>query len=123
MNGSAQIQSRMPRTAPIFAALGDPCRLSIVERLCQDGPLPTIALNDNGMSGSRQGLTKHLRVLEGAGLVDSFRVGRDRHWQIRTEQLATVRTYLDQVAKEWDARLKRLQALVAEGGSEPGTTG
>jgi DNA-binding transcriptional ArsR family regulator len=101
-------------TAPLFAALGDPCRLSIIDRLCEAGPLPTIKLNDSGMGVSRQGLTKHLRVLEDAGLVDSFRAGRDRHWQVRTEQFATLRAYLDQVSIEWETRLERLKCLVEE---------
>ena len=106
----------VPYTAPVFAALGDPCRLSIIERLCEAGPLPTAMLNNSGKV-SRQGLTKHLRVLEIAGLVGSFRVGRDRHWEVRTEQLASLRAYLEQVTIEWEARLARLKLLVEEGGS------
>jgi DNA-binding transcriptional ArsR family regulator len=103
----------LPSTALVFA-LGDPCRLSVIERLCEAGPLPTIKLNDGGMGVSRQGLTKHLRVLEDAGLVDSFRAGRNRHWQVRTEQFAALRAYLDQVAIEWETRLKRLKCLLEE---------
>lgn len=100
--------------APLFSALGDPCRLSIIERLCEHGPLPTIRLTDGGRGVSRQGITKHLRVLEDAGLVESFRVGKDRLWQVRVAQLATLRAYLDQIAAEWDARLKRLKLLVED---------
>lgn len=120
MSGSVHTPAGLPSAAPIFAALGDSCRLSIVERLCLDGPLPTSGLNDGG-GVSRQGLTKHLRVLESAGLVDSFRVGRDRHWRVRPEQLTTVRTYLDQIAAEWDARLNRLRALIDDRADQPGT--
>lgn len=108
MSGLRQYQS----AAPVFAALGDPSRLSIIERLCAAGPLPTTRLQ-GGVS--RQGITKHLRVLEEAGLVESFRVGRDRQWQLRTEHLAAMRTYLDRVAAEWDVRLLRLKALVEDG--------
>jgi DNA-binding transcriptional ArsR family regulator len=106
--------------ASAFSALGDPFRLAIMERLCADGPLPTAKLGDSGHGVTRQGLTKHLRVLEEAGLVESYRAGRDRQWQARSEQLATVRAYLDQVAREWDERLLRLQALVTEDSEKPG---
>jgi DNA-binding transcriptional ArsR family regulator len=114
-----KVPQHLAYTAPVFAALGDPCRLSIIERLCENGPLATAMLNDGEKNVSRQGLTKHLRVLEGVGLIDSFRVGRDRHWQMRSEQLAAVSAYLDEVKMEWEARLKRLKSLVEEGGSKP----
>ncbi|SHG77925.1 transcriptional regulator, ArsR family [Kaistia soli DSM 19436] len=103
---------RPENTAPIFAALGDPWRLSIVERLGEDGPLPTSRLNGPGSGVTRQGITKHLRVLEQAGLVESFRVGRDRFWRLRVEQLVIARRYLDQVSAEWEDRLARLKSLV-----------
>ena len=97
--------------APMFAALGDPVRLAMLARLCKDGPLPTISLKQ-GVAGTRQGVTKHLQVLEGAGLISSDRVGRDREWQIRAQQLATARHYLDQISMQWDLRLERLRAFV-----------
>jgi DNA-binding transcriptional ArsR family regulator len=64
---------------PLFAALGDPVRLAMIARLCDSGPLPTIELKQ-GVGVSRQAITKHLQVLESAGLVRSERVGRDRQW-------------------------------------------
>ena len=96
--------SRLTKTAPIFAALGDPVRLAMIARLCRDGPLPTIRLKQ-GTPVSRQGVTKHLRMLEDAGLVQSQRVGRDRLWQIETRQLTEVRRFLDQISVQWDANL------------------
>jgi DNA-binding transcriptional ArsR family regulator len=97
--------------APLFAALGDPVRLAMLARLCKDGPLPTISLK-RGAAATRQGITKHLHVLEGAGLISSDRVGRDRQWQIRAQQLATARDYLDQISTQWDLRLERLRVFV-----------
>jgi DNA-binding transcriptional ArsR family regulator len=97
--------------APIFAALGDPVRLAILARLCKDGPLPTISLKQDA-TVTRQGITKHLHVLEEAGLVSSDRVGRDRQWQIRAQQLAAARSYLEEISAEWDLRLERLRAFV-----------
>jgi DNA-binding transcriptional ArsR family regulator len=97
--------------APLFAALGDPVRLAMVARLCGHGPLATIELQRNA-GVSRQAITKHLQVLEHAGLVSSGRVGRDRQWRMQADRLATARTHLDGISRQWDLRLARLKALV-----------
>jgi len=106
-----QKASDMRRAAPLFAALGDPVRLAMIARLCDDGPLATIELQRNTRV-SRQAVTKHLQVLENAGLVSSGRVGRDRQWQVQAEHLAAARGFLDQISKQWDLRLARLKAFV-----------
>jgi DNA-binding transcriptional ArsR family regulator len=108
--GSAEEPSK---AAPIFAALGDPVRLAMVARLSKDGPLRTIELI-RGTGVTRQGLTKHLQVLEQAGLVSSDRFGRDRQWRMRPEQLANLRHCLDRIAAQWDLRLERLRAFVED---------
>lgn len=100
--------------APIFSALGDPTRLAIITRLCRDGPLFTIELKQGAGSGTRQGITRHLQVLADAGLVDSDRVGRDRQWRLRAQQLAAVRDHLDWVSAQWNQRLERLRAFVED---------
>ncbi|MDL2406697.1 helix-turn-helix transcriptional regulator [Rhizobium calliandrae] len=102
----------LPGAAQLFSALGDPVRLAIVARLCKDGPLPTIELKQCAEGVSRQGVTKHLHVLEDVGLVDSDRIGRDRQWRLRAQQLAIVRTYLDWISAQWDQRLERLTEFV-----------
>ena len=99
--------------ATVFAALGDPVRLAIIARLCDDGPLATIQLKQ-GTSLSRQAVTRHLRILEDVGLVRSSRVGRDRSWRIEVQQLVETRTYLDRISAQWDARLERLRAFVED---------
>jgi DNA-binding transcriptional ArsR family regulator len=111
MPGKQVPPTREIKTAPAFAALGDPVRLAIFARLCGDGPLPTVKLK-KGIKLSRQGLTKHLWILADAGLVRSDRVGRDRSWRIETDQLAKARSYLDQISAQWDERLERLRTLV-----------
>jgi len=100
--------------APVFAALGDSVRLAIVTQLCAGGPLPTIRLKQR-TELSRQAITKHLRILEEAGLVSSHRVGRDRAWRIEPHQLARTRDYLERISAQWDARLERLRAFVENG--------
>jgi DNA-binding transcriptional ArsR family regulator len=97
----------------IFAALGDETRLQIVGRLCESGPMSIVRLTD-GTEVSRQAVTKHLHVLEEAGLVRSSRDGRERIWELRTKRLAEVRKYLDQISAQWDEALVRLKAMVEE---------
>jgi DNA-binding transcriptional ArsR family regulator len=99
--------------APVFAALGDETRLQIVARLCKHGPLSISRLTD-GTSISRQGITKHLDALAGAGLVCSKREGRERIWNIETKRLAEARRYLDHLSAQWDAAIDRLRAFVED---------
>lgn len=100
---------------PIFAALGDPVRLAIVARLSKGGPLPTVELMRGAGGVTRQGVTKHLQVLEGAGLVSSDRVGRDRQWRLEAQRLAAARAYIDRISAEWDLRIERLRQFVEDG--------
>ena len=61
---------------------------------------------------TRQAITKHLRVLEGAGVVQSARVGRESLFELRPEPLKDVRAYLDRVSGQWDQALARLKSFV-----------
>ena len=109
--GMARSQTSLADAAPLFAALGDPTRLHIVARLCETGPQSIVRLT-SGTRISRQAVTKHLRALECAGLVHSGRAGRERIWALETRRLHEVNHHLDQISRQWDAALKRLQALV-----------
>ena len=98
-------------SAPLFAALGDEMRLRLVARLCEGGPLSITTLT-TGSRVTRQAITKHLRVLEGAGLVRSRRRGRERLWQLEQRRLREARRYLDLISLQWDEALGRLRKLV-----------
>jgi DNA-binding transcriptional ArsR family regulator len=97
--------------APIFAALGDRTRLSLLRRL-SDGQARSIATLSADSRLTRQAVTKHLQVLERAGLVGSLRVGRESRFAFRPEPVAQARSYLETVAAQWDDALARLQALI-----------
>jgi DNA-binding transcriptional ArsR family regulator len=97
--------------APIFAALGDRTRLSLLATL-SDGQARSIASLAANADITRQAVTKHLRVLENAGLVGSARVGRESRFACRPEPLADARAYLDAVSARWDEALARLKAFV-----------
>ena len=100
-----------PDTAHVFAALGDETRLRLVSRLSHDGPLSITKLA-LGSRISRQAVTKHLRVMETAGLVQSSRNGRETIWRMDQNRLEEARRYLDRIAGQWDEALGRLRTLV-----------
>jgi DNA-binding transcriptional ArsR family regulator len=100
-------------SALLFAALGDETRLTLVARLCDYGPMSIARLTD-GSSVSRQGITKHLRVMEEAGLVRSRRHGRESVWQLEPRRLGEARHYLELISKQWDDALGRLRKFVEE---------
>jgi DNA-binding transcriptional ArsR family regulator len=97
--------------APVFAALGDATRLELVARL-SDGQAHSISQLTDGLGLTRQGVTKHLRVLEQAGLVSSIRVGRESQFAFRPEPIEQVRSYLQTVSRQWDDALARLKSFV-----------
>ena len=97
--------------ADVFAALGDGTRLSLVAKLCA-GQARSIAQLTEGSKLTRQAITKHLQVLESAGIVHSIRAGRESLFEFDPEPIADVREYLDQVSEHWAQALARLKALV-----------
>ena len=90
-------------SAPIFFALGDETRLRLVSRLCGQGPLSITRLTE-GSKVSRQAITKHLRVMEDAGLVRSRQEGRERVWALEQQRLADARRHLRTISAEWEVR-------------------
>jgi DNA-binding transcriptional ArsR family regulator len=97
--------------APVFAALGDETRLSLVGRL-SSGPPQSISRLARGSRLTRQAITKHLRVLERAGVVHSVRVGRERQFAFRPAPLQDAQDYLARVSDQWDRVLLRLKDFV-----------
>lgn len=99
--------------AQLFAALGDSTRLQLIDRL-GSGKHNSIAGLGGGMKLSRQGVTKHLRVLESAGVVKSVRVGRELHFLLVPEALTPLQEYLEIVSAQWDDAIERLRSFVEE---------
>jgi len=110
-----------PTFATTFSALGDKTRLRLVERL--GGRMSGGTRGDGAMSitkltaefkVSRQAITKHLRVMESAGLVRNTRRGRESVWQLERRRLAEARHYLGLISKQWDDALGRLRNFVED---------
>jgi DNA-binding transcriptional ArsR family regulator len=97
--------------ASVFAALGDETRLSLVGKL-SSGPPQSISRLARGSRLTRQAITKHLRVLEGAGVARSVRVGRESLFALRSEPLKEVQSYLERVSNQWEHALARLKSYV-----------
>lgn len=106
---------RAGRHAPVFAALGDPTRLALVERLASRSA-QSIADLAADAAITRQAITKHLTVLEEAGLVRSVRRGRERRFELCPGPLGDARRALEEIAGQWDAALARLRSFVEAGG-------
>ena len=106
-------RARLRDAAPLFAALGDPTRLGLVALLSVGGPASIGELSDR-VEVSRQAVTKHLHVLEDAGLVHGSRQGRQHIWELEPERLADAHEFLERIGAEWDAALERLDSFLQE---------
>ena len=91
-----------------FAALGDPLRLALVDRLASSGER-SISQLGAGSAISRQALTKHLRVLEAAGLVRATRFGREVRFKLERQAIDESERFLERVGHQWDDALGRLK--------------
>jgi DNA-binding transcriptional ArsR family regulator len=105
---------RVKTPAPVFAALGDENRLRLLARLAA-GPL-SISRLTAGSGITRQGVTKHLRVLAGAGLVRSSRRGKESLWRLERQRLAEARRSLDLISHQWEEALGKLKLFVEDQG-------
>ena len=95
---------------PLFAALSDPTRRAVFERLTSRGPASATQLAA-ALPVSRQAVSKHLAALDEAGLVERSVVGREVRYSAVLEPLTDVTTWVSRVGAEWDARLQRLRRL------------
>ncbi len=109
-SGAAALKSR----AAVFAALGDETRLSMLGRLSA-GKAQSISRLTAGTHMTRQAVTKHLSVLEGAGVVRCERVGRERLFALVPKPIDDVRDYLARVSEQWDDALARLKSFAEDG--------
>lgn len=102
------------QTSRVWAAIADPTRMRIIDLL--------LAMGDETATGlaaelpiSRQGVAKHLAVLEGAGLVAPRRIGKEVRYAIRPGGLDLATRRMAEVATAWDSRLGRIKSLAESG--------
>jgi len=100
-----------PDRATRFAALGDPQRLRLLDRLADTDHA---SINDlsQGSGITRQAVTRHLRVLEDAGLAVHRMQGRESLWSINDNGIKDIEAELEAIKTGWRRRLARLKLLV-----------
>lgn len=109
-----QYQPQLDRT---FAALGDPTRRSILERLGQGSATITELAESFGMSLT--GLQKHIRVLEDVELVTSEKVGRTRKCSLGPRGLEDAERWIETYQQLLEARLDRFGEFLENTKGEP----
>ncbi len=101
-----------PTLVPVFAALGDETRWSILAAL-GEGEASASALAGR-LPVSRQAIARHLAVLHEVGLVEPVRSGREVQYRVLGSRLSATARRLDALGAEWDRRLAAIKDL-AEG--------
>ena len=95
----------------VFRALADASRRRLLDRLhARSGQ--TLGELCQGLEMTRQAVTKHLGVMEEAGLISGVRLGRERVWQLEPRRLLHARQTLELISRQWDEKLERLRRLV-----------
>ncbi|MFI8527827.1 ArsR/SmtB family transcription factor [Promicromonospora sukumoe] len=122
-----------PSPVAAFAALGDETRWAVLEALAGTDPAGSTALAGStapadgddsedraGLTASalaarlpvtRQAIAKHLAVLEAAGLVESWVVGRERRYRALGTELTALGRRLERIGDAWEARLGRIAGI------------
>lgn len=94
----------------VFAALGDPTRRAIVASLSEsDATINELA---KPFSMSLQAVSKHIRVLEDAGIVKRKKIGRSRHCQLDARAVREAKEWLSEIESAWQHRLDRLTEIL-----------
>jgi DNA-binding transcriptional ArsR family regulator len=109
-SSAAQLASH---SAHVFAALGDEHRLRVVMRLSDEGPLSIAELTADA-SITRQAISKHLAVLEQAGLVKGERDGRRQVYSLERKRVQKAQAQLQAISDQWDSAIARLRAFVED---------
>lgn len=113
MSRGSSAAVKMEQQAQVFAALGDPTRLSLVAKL-MDRRSHSIATLTEGTKITRQAITKHLTVLEEVGLVSKIKEGRESLYELDPKPLHSMQEYLAVIAAQWDDALRNLKNFVED---------
>jgi DNA-binding transcriptional ArsR family regulator len=101
----------------VFAALADPMRRKLLVKLAETSPKTATQLAQE-YPITRQGILKHLTILEAAGLVAVHQEGRDKRYTLTPEPLSELEQWMNTISAIWDERLVRLKTLLEQGQAE-----
>ena len=94
----------------LWSAIADPSRRRLLDLLVRNGEETASSLAGQ-VPFSRQAVTKHLVVLEGAGLLRRHKVGREVRYRVEPGRLDDASRAMSDVAQEWDRRLDMIKLL------------
>lgn len=103
----------MTDAQPVFAALADPTRRALFERLSAQGPASASSLARE-LPITRQAISKHLAILDDAGLVERRSAGREVEYRASPRALGEVTTWMQRVSADWEDRLGKLRRAVED---------
>jgi DNA-binding transcriptional ArsR family regulator len=101
------------RTEPddeLWAAIADPSRRRVLDLLVQRGEATASTLADQ-VPFTRQAVSKHLVVLEEAGMISRRKEGREVLFQVDADRLDQATRAMAEVARQWDRRLDSIKRL------------
>jgi DNA-binding transcriptional ArsR family regulator len=104
--------SRTTRLDAVFAALADPTRRAIIERLSRGEARVTDVAEPFHMS--LNAVSKHIRVLEASGVIERHRKGRDHILSINTSSLDEIDGWIERTRRYWAQRLDAMERLLRE---------
>jgi len=99
---------------PVFAALAHPIRRNLLVNLAAKSPLTATQLARE-YPMTRQGILKHLQILEMASLVVVNQNGREKRYSLTPAPLREVDQWIEEISHTWDERLLRLKAFIEDG--------
>jgi len=109
--------NNMPALDRVFGALADATRRDIVGRLASgEASISTLA---RPFDMSLVAVSKHIRVLESAGLVEQRKVGRTRYCRLRPEPMATADAWLRRYERFWTDQFEALDTYFQARGERP----
>jgi DNA-binding transcriptional ArsR family regulator len=99
-----------PTADELWSAIADPTRRRVLDVLLDRGEASATVVSAQ-LPVTRQAVTKHLAVLDRAGLVEGRRSGREVRYAVRPQPLRSAARSMAQVAADWDARLSAIKRI------------
>jgi DNA-binding transcriptional ArsR family regulator len=100
----------------VFQAIADPTRRGVL-KLLTDREMPVTVISRH-FPISRTAVSKHLRILAEAGLVEETKVGRERRYKLQPEPLQQLKQWLSYYERFWDNKMNALQHFVENDSSD-----